>query len=79
MSVSMVNKDKSLVTICENLIMLNLQKIRKMAYNQSEKNQESQKSSTLLEDGHAANVGDGKCLKVAVCIYRVVIFKREDG
>ena len=79
MSVSMVNKDKSLVTICENLIMLNLQKIRKMAYNQSEKNQESQKSSTLLEDGRAANVGDGKCLKIAVCIYRVVIFKREDG
>ena len=50
-----------------------------MAYNQSEKNQESQKSLTLLEDGNAANVGDGKCLKIAVCIYSVVIFKREDG
>ena len=37
--------------------MLNLRKIRKMAYIPSGRNQENQENSSLLEDGHL----DGGC------------------
>ena len=50
-------------SICGSFTMLNLQKIRNMAYNPSGKNQENQKLGT-------PNVGVEKCLKRKVCIYR---------
>ena len=82
MSVSLMKKDENLAIICASFTMLNQQKIRKMAYNPSEKNQENQKNWPLLEDGHPANVRDEKCLKRGVRIYREggggVIFKSED-
>ena len=70
MFVSLVNKDENLAIICGNFTMLNLQKIRKMVYNPSGKNQENQKNWPLLEDGQPADVGDEKYLKRGTCIYR---------
>ena len=47
--------------------MLQLQKIRKMAYNPPEKNLKN-------DDGHPNNDGDGKCcLKIGVYIYRELL------
>ena len=66
MSVSLVNKHENLATIGGSFTMLILQKIRKMAYNLSGKIQKNQKNCPLLEDGHPANVGDKKCLKIGV-------------
>ena len=57
MPVSLVNKDENPAIICGSFTMLNLQRIRKMAYNPSGKNQKNQKNWPLLEDGHPANGG----------------------